>query len=239
MSKAIVTRVTENLCRSTSHSVLLTSKILLRRTIREHTMTLTLAELRTNLDGLGYYLGSRGLLGVGNLNGACDLDVLGNINCEVTSLRDLQTLDAYTRSAIFQFQLDNGIAATGQNGPDLQKKVEETVRILQNNLKIVLQTSIPITGKYFNQTLNAVKTYQQNRSLLVTGIATRSIRKRVDDDARQITGSPIPTPSPTPVPTPTPSGSDLLRSTLVTLKQLRQQGTLSDAQFIDAVLKLV
>ena len=239
MSKAIVTRVTENLCRSTSHSVLLTSKILLRRTIREHTMTLTLAELRTNLDGLGYYLGSRGLLGVGNLNGACDLDVLGNINCEVTSLRDLQTLDAYTRSAIFQFQLDNGIAATGQNGPDLQKKVEETVRILQNNLKIVLQTSIPITGKYFNQTLNAVKTYQQNRSLLVTGIATRSIRKRVDDDARQITSSSIPTPSPTPVPTPTPSGSDLLRSTLVTLKQLRQQGTLSDAQFIDAVLKLV
>ncbi len=202
-------------------------------------MTLTLAELRTNLDGLGYYLGSRGLLGLGNLNGACDLDVLGNINCDVTSLRDLQTLDAYTRSAIFQFQLDNGIAATGQNGPDLQKKVEETVRILQNNLKIVLQTSIPITGKYFNQTLNAVKTYQRNRSLLVTGIATRSIRKGVDDDARQILGSsPIPTPSPTPTPIPTPSGSDL-RSTLVTLKQLRQQGTLSDAQFIDAVIKLV
>lgn len=198
-------------------------------------MTLTLAELRTNLDGLGYYLGSRGLLGLGNLNGACDLDVLGNIDCNITPLRDLQTLDAYTRSAIFQFQLDNGMAATGQDGPDLQKKVEETVRILQNNLKIALKTSIPITGKYFNQTLNAVKTYQRNRSLLVTGIATRSIRKRVDDEARQIPGSSsIPTPSPT----PTPSGSDL-RSTLITLKQLRHQGTLSDAQFIDAVIKLV
>lgn len=200
-------------------------------------MALTLAELRTNLDGLGYYLGSRGLLGLGNLNGACDLDVLGTINCDITPLRDLQTLDAYTRSAIFQFQLDNGIAATGQNGPDLQAKVEGTVKILQNNLKIVLQTQIPITGKYFHQTLNAVKTYQRNRNLLVTGIATRSIRKRVDDDARQLVGSPpISTPSPTP--TPIPSGSDL-RSTLVTLKQLRQQGTLSDAQFIDAVLKLV
>lgn len=199
-------------------------------------MALTLGELRTNLDGLGYYLGSRGLLGLGNLNGSCDLDVLGNINCDITPLRDLQTLDAYTQSAIFQFQLDNGIAATGQNGPDLQNKVEGTIKILQNNLKIVLQTQIPITGKYFNQTLNAVKTYQRNRNLLVTGIATRSIRKRVDDDARQIIGSP-PTPTPSPTPTPQP-GSDL-RSTLVTLKQLRQQGTLSDAQFIDAVLKLL
>jgi peptidoglycan hydrolase-like protein with peptidoglycan-binding domain len=200
-------------------------------------MALTLSELRTNLDGLGYYLGSRGLLGLGNLNGACDLDVLGNIDCDLTPLRDLQNLDAYTRSAIFQFQLDNALAATGQNGPDLQAKVEGTVKILQNNLKIVLQTQLPITGKYFNQTLNAVKTYQRNRSLLVTGIATRSIRKQVDDDARQIIGKP-PSPSPSPTPTPTPSGSDL-RSTLITLKQLRQQGTLSDSQFIDAVLKFL
>ncbi len=203
-------------------------------------MTLTLAELRTNLDGLGYYLGSRGLLGLGNLNGACDLDVLGNINCDLTPLRDLPTLDAYTRSAIFQFQLDNTLAATGQDGPDLQDKVEDTVKILQNNLKIVLQTQLPITGKYFYQTLNAVKTYQRNRSLLVTGIATRSIRKQADADARQILGSaPSPSPSPAPSPTPTPPSSDSLRSTLITLKQLRQQGTLSDSQFIDAVLKFL
>ncbi len=120
-------------------------------------MALTLGELRTNLDGLGYYLGSRGLLGLGNLNGACDLDVLGNINCDITPLRDLQTLDAYTQSAIFQFQLDNGMAATGQNGPDLQNKVEGTIKILQNNLKIVLQTQIPITGKYLTRRSTPLK----------------------------------------------------------------------------------
>ncbi len=206
-------------------------------------MPLTLAELRDNLDGLGYYLGPRGLFGVGNENQSCDLNILGNINCSSTSLREINQLEAYTQAAIFQFQTDNLMAATGQNGADLQNKVEESVRILQNNLKIVLANSLPITGRYLFQTIAAVKTYQQNRRFPVTGIASRPVRKQLDDDARKIIGKPPTTPSPTPTPTPTPSieldNLRKLRADLATLKDLHQRRTLTDGAFITAVYRLI
>jgi peptidoglycan hydrolase-like protein with peptidoglycan-binding domain len=209
-------------------------------------MPLTLAELRDNLDGLGYYLGPRGLFGVGNENQSCDRDILGNIDCSSTSLREINQLEAYTQAAIFQFQTDNLMAATGQNGANLQNKVEESVRILQNNLKIVLGNSLPITGRYLFQTIAAVKTYQQNRRFPVTGIASRPVRKQLDDDARKLVGKPPgTTPSPTPTPTPTPVPSTeldnlrKLRTDLATLKDLHQRRTLTDEAFITAVYRLL
>lgn len=206
-------------------------------------MALTLAELRDNLDGLGYSLGPRGAFGVGNENQMCDTAVLGNINCSTTCVRELSFVDPYTRSAIYQFQVDTNLAATGNDGAELRSRVEEAVRIVQNNLKIVLGIQLPITGKYLFQTIDAVKVFQQNRRLPITGIATRPVRKLLDDDARQIIGRP-PTPSPTPSPTPVPPSSELetlrkLRTDLITLKGLHQQRTLSDDAFIDAVYKLV
>jgi peptidoglycan hydrolase-like protein with peptidoglycan-binding domain len=199
-------------------------------------MALTLAELRDNLDGLGYYLGPRGAFGVGNRNESCDRSILGNIDCSSTALRDLSILDAYTQSAIFQFQLDNNLAATGRNGADLQAKLEEAVRIVQNNLKIVLNISLPITGKYLFQTIDAIKIFQRNRTLPVTGIASRPVRKQLDDDARRILGKP---PSSTPFPTPTPS-SELdslrkLKAELASLKVALQERRMTEAEFIREV----
>jgi peptidoglycan hydrolase-like protein with peptidoglycan-binding domain len=199
-------------------------------------MALTLAELRDNLDGLGYYLGPRGAFGLGNRNESCDRSILGNIDCSSTALRDLSILDAYTQSAIFQFQLDNNLAATGRNGADLQAKLEEAVRIVQNNLKIVLNISLPITGKYLFQTIDAIKIFQRNRTLPVTGIASRPVRKQLDDDARRILGKP---PSSTPFPTPTPS-SELdslrkLKAELASLKVALQERRMTEAEFIREV----
>lgn len=202
-------------------------------------MALTLAELRDNLDGLGYYLGPRGAFGVGNRNESCDRLILGNIDCNTTPLRELSILDAYTQAAIFQFQLDNNMAATGRNGADLHAKLEEVVRILQNNLKIVLNRSIPITGKYLFQTIDAVKIFQRNRNFPVTGIASLPVRKQLDSDARKIIGKPpLPTPSPNPVPTPPSSELESLRklrTDLSSLKAALQQRRISDEEFIREV----
>ena len=211
-------------------------------------MALTLEQLRDNLDGLGYYLSPRGLYGLGNQNQSCDLAILGNLDCSATSLRAIPTLEAYTQAAIYQFQLDYQMAATGKNGSDLQAKLEEVVKILQNNLKIYLQSNnaaikVSITGYYAFETLAAMKAYQKSKSLPPTGIATAAVRKQLNDDVQRLLGkspSPAPTPAPTPspLPIPTPSLSGDIKTQLTTLKKLHQDRVLSDSSFIDAVYKL-
>lgn len=192
-------------------------------------MTITsLQDLRENLDGLGYYLGPRGLDGLGNSVNACDRDILGAIDCDSTSLRVLPRLDDYTRAAILQYQLDNNMAATGNDGAELRSAIDKTVRILQNNLKIVLKTDIELSGNYRRTTYNAVKTYQRSRKLPVTGIATVTVRRRLNDEARGTT-------SPTPTPTSELDELRKLRSDLITLKRSLQNHQLNDQEFIREV----
>lgn len=191
----------------------------------------SLADLRENLDGLGYYLGPRGLDGLGNSVNACDREILGAIDCSVTSLRQLANIDNYTRAAILQYQIDNNMAATGNDGPQLRSTIEKTVRILQDNLKKVLNTSIELSGNYRRTTYSAVKSYQKSRGLPVTGIATITVRRRLNDEARGGSSTPSPTPSPT---------SELeelrkLRSDLITLKQSLQARQITDQEFIREV----
>ena len=208
-------------------------------------MALTLEQLRDNLDGLGYYLSPRGLYGLGNQNESCDRNILGNVDCSATSLRAIPTLEAYTQSAIYQFQLDYQMAATGRNGPDLQAKLEEVVKILQNNLKISLQSGnvnikVAITGYYAFETLAAMKAYQTSKSLPATGIATAAVRKQLNDDVQRLLGkSPVPAPRPAPTPTPVPASGSNVKAQLATLKKLHQDRVLTDISFIDAVYKLV
>jgi peptidoglycan hydrolase-like protein with peptidoglycan-binding domain len=188
----------------------------------------SLQDLRENLDGLGYYLGPRGLDGLGNSVNACDRDILGAINCDTTSLRVLSSLDDYTRAAILQYQLDSNMAATGNDGADLRSAIEKTVRILQNNLKIVLKIDIELSGNYRRNTYNAVKTYQKSRKLPITGIATLSIRRRLNDEAKGGT-------SPTPTPTSELDELRKLKSELITLKQSLQARQINDQEFIREV----
>jgi Putative peptidoglycan binding domain len=210
-------------------------------------MALTLEQLKDNLDGLGYYMSPRGLYGLGNQNQSCDLTILGNVDCNTTSLRAIGTLDAYTQAAIYQFQLDYQMAATGKNGPDLQAKLEEVVKILQNNLKIYLQSitstaKVSITGYYAFETIASMKAYQKSKGLPPTGIATEVVRKQLNDDVQRLLGkSPTPTPKPTPTPTPapTPAPSGDVKAQLASLKKLHQDRLLTDSSFIDAVYKLI
>lgn len=191
----------------------------------------SLADLRENLDGLGYYLGPRGLDGLGNSVNACDRDILGAIDCNVTSLRQLGNIEDYTRAAILQYQIDNNMAATGNDGQQLRSAIEKTVRILQDNLKTVLNAQIELTGNYRRTTYSAVKSYQRSRGLPITGIATITVRRRLNDEARGGSSTPSPTPSPT---------SELdnlrkLRTDLITLKQSLQARQITDEEFIREV----
>ncbi|MEP0917763.1 peptidoglycan-binding protein [Leptolyngbya sp. DQ-M1] len=195
----------------------------------------SLQDLRENLDGLGYYLGPRGLDGLGNSVSACDREVLGAIDCNATSLRQLANIEDYTRAAILQYQLDSNMAATGNDGPQLRSAIEKTVRILQDNLKKVLGISIELSGNYRRTTYSAVKTYQRTRGLPVTGIATLTVRRRLNDEARGATPTPSPTPS---------SSSELetlrkLRSDLITLKNSLQARQITDEEFIREVFSRV
>ncbi|MCU0550598.1 MAG: peptidoglycan-binding protein [Leptolyngbya sp. Prado105] len=188
----------------------------------------SLQDLRENLDGLGYYLGPRGLDGLGNSVSACDRDILGAINCDTTSLRVLANLDDYTRAAILQYQLDSNMAATGNDGSELRTAIDKTVKILQNNLKLVLKINIELSGNYRRATYNAVKTYQKSRKLPVTGIATITVRRRLNDEARGVV-------SPTPTPTSELEELRKLKSELITLKQSLQSRQINDQEFIREV----
>ena len=169
-----------------------------------------LMHLRDNLDGLGYAMGPRGLFGIGNENGVFDASAVGSTS-SATPVRNSTTLDAYTRSAVLQFQRDRILPATGEVGEDIYNKIDDQVRDVQNNLKIVLladsQTSksilgemdgsgsVPadkkfrISGYYGNQTFRLVKEYQRLRRLPITGIVTTAIARQLKDEARKLTGT--------------------------------------------------
>lgn len=198
-------------------------------------MPLTLSDLRENLDGLGYYLGPRGLDGLGNNFNACDRDVLGNIDCSSTALRSLTYVETYTQAAIAQFQQDVSLTPNGQDGVELRATVEKTVKILQNNLKIVTGLSLPITGNYRRETYSIVKVYQRNRRFPVTGIAAISVRRQLDADARAIQ-------TPSPNPTPSPSELESLRKLRSDLSQVKDQlfrGALTQSEFNQRVYDLI
>jgi peptidoglycan hydrolase-like protein with peptidoglycan-binding domain len=196
-----------------------------------------LTRLRDNLDGLGYAMGPRGLFGIGNEQNAFDPVALGGGSITSNnSLRSLAVFDAYTSAAIFQFQRDSGLAATGQFGPDLQARIERTVRNLQNNLKLVLKKTDAdlLSGYYGLKTFQYMKEYQRSRNLPVTGIATAALQKQLNDDARSASpGAPVPT-APT-----TPTDSQAIVAKLSEVKGMFERGTLSKDGFVDEVRRII
>ncbi len=168
--------------------------------------------LRDNLDGLGYAMGPRGLFGVGNENGVFDATASGLTDSKIP-LRKSSAVDAYLKSAVFQFQRDRNLPATGEVGEDLYNRVDAMVKDLQNNLKIVLladngtnksivgemdgSAAVPadkkfrISGYYGNQTFRFVKEYQRLRRLPITGIATIAVARQLADEARKLTKPPV------------------------------------------------
>ncbi len=130
--------------------------------------------------------------------------------------------DQATVAAIRQFQQGYRIPVDGVAGPQTQDLAADLVRILQANLNLVLRPSpaLPRTQFYGSLTEAAVRRYQQQNNLPVTGIANLAVRKRIDDEATRILNNQPPAPSPqrtapspspqaAPTPTTAPSPSPL------------------------------
>lgn len=212
-----------------------------------------LMHLRDNLDGLGYAMGPRGLFGTGNENGVFDPVAIGS-SSSALPLRNSNTLDAYTRAAVFQFQRDRAIPANGEVGEDLYKRVDDQVRDVQNNLKIVLladsqtnkgilgeldgSSAVPanqkfrISGYYGNQTFRFVKEYQRLRRLPITGIASTAIARQLKDEARKLTN-----PNPTVKPPATVSDAASQLQKLSLIKQRYQKGEILSDDFVREMIQ--
>jgi peptidoglycan hydrolase-like protein with peptidoglycan-binding domain len=192
-----------------------------------------LTRLRDNLDGLGYSFGPRGLFGIGNEQEVFDSVAMGGGNITPNnSLRSLAVLDAYSRSAIYAFQRDQNIAATGNYGDDLRDRLELTVRTVQNNLKIILakQDADLISGYYGLKTFQYMKDYQQSKGLPVTGLANTAVQRLLNEDARRLLGKPSKDAS-------TDAQSQLNR--IIELKALLDKNTISPSGFIEAIRGLL
>ena len=115
--------------------------------------------------------------------------------------------DEATRTAIRQFQQGYKLKVDGIAGPQTQNFAANIVKILKSNLNLTLQPSpgLPITQFYDAATEAAIKRFQEQVSLPVTGIANLQVRQRLDQEAREILNKPTPTPAPAPSPRPTPT----------------------------------
>jgi len=126
------------------------------------------------------------------------------------TLKDQETL-----AAIRAFQQGYKLQVDGIAGPATQNLSADLVRILKSNLNLVLKPSpvLPPTQFYDTRTEEAVRRFQQQVNLPVTGIATLEVRQRLDQEARNILGKPAQTPTPSPAPAPAPAPAPSPRPT--------------------------
>ncbi|MBD1881993.1 peptidoglycan-binding protein [Coleofasciculus sp. FACHB-T130] len=142
--------------------------------------------------------------------------------------------DEATIRAIREFQQGYKLTPVDATaGPKTQDYAANIVRILQANLNLAVKPNPPLPRNQFYgpRTEDAIRQFQRQFNLPVTGIATLPVRQRLDQEARRILGfeqqspapattptpqsapeptlapSPSPSPAPTPRATPTPSPS--------------------------------
>ncbi|UBF28499.1 peptidoglycan-binding protein [Kovacikia minuta CCNUW1] len=126
-------------------------------------MAYSLSQFKEVLDGLGFHLGPDGLNGNN-----------GNI------------LDVYTQSAIREFQYQHKLPLTGRLDPATDIKAEKVMQDLQYSLNLTVDAQLPINEFYGPRTLQAVKAFQRAYGLPVTGIATLTVRQRIEQEARRL-----------------------------------------------------
>ncbi|MBV9387302.1 MAG: peptidoglycan-binding protein [Chroococcidiopsidaceae cyanobacterium CP_BM_ER_R8_30] len=118
-----------------------------------------------------------------------------------------------TQKAISDFQRRYGIKPIdGVAGEATQKVAAEAMKNLQGSLNLVVKPNPPLPrSRFFTpQTAAAIKQFQQQANLPVTGIATLEVRSRLDQEAKKVlegTSSPSTTPSSSPSTTPSESPS--------------------------------
>jgi peptidoglycan hydrolase-like protein with peptidoglycan-binding domain len=87
--------------------------------------------------------------------------------------------------AIQDFQARYGLALTGTADQPTQEMARTILRGLQYNLRLALGRPLALTELYDQATESAVREFQQRNQLRVDGMATISVRRAIDMQAKQ------------------------------------------------------
>lgn len=121
-------------------------------------MTYSLSQFKVVLNGLGYNLGPDGLGGNhGNL------------------------LDPFTAAAIQDFQVQYHLDMTGKLDRATTEKAQHIMRNLNHSLNVIVNSELLVSEFYHMSTQKAVMQFQQMQGLPMTGIASTTVRRRLDE----------------------------------------------------------
>jgi peptidoglycan hydrolase-like protein with peptidoglycan-binding domain len=93
--------------------------------------------------------------------------------------------DAPATIAIQHFQARYGLSQTGVADQPTQDKARTILRVLQANLRLVVDPNLTTTEFYDTQTRDAVRAFQRQNRLRQDGIATIPVRQAIDTLAKQ------------------------------------------------------
>ncbi|WP_052754377.1 peptidoglycan-binding domain-containing protein [Calothrix sp. 336/3] len=87
---------------------------------------------------------------------------------------------------IVRFQQDYQLKADGVVGAKTMAKAAEVMRILQHGLNIVIKAGLPQGQPFYGpKTLAAVKKFQSYLGVSQSGIATKALRRQLDELAKE------------------------------------------------------
>lgn len=96
--------------------------------------------------------------------------------------------DAPAVAAIRDLQQRYGLSVNGRADQPTQQKAADIVRNLRYSLKTVLQSGLPISQYYDTPTQEAVRSFQAQQGLPVNGIATLTVRTRLNEIVKRAGG---------------------------------------------------
>jgi peptidoglycan hydrolase-like protein with peptidoglycan-binding domain len=88
--------------------------------------------------------------------------------------------------ALQDFQIRYGLAITGTADQPTQEMARKILRVLQYNLRLVVDRQLSLTEYYDAPTEQAVRNFQRRQQLRVDGLATVSVRQAIDTAARKL-----------------------------------------------------
>jgi len=87
--------------------------------------------------------------------------------------------------AIRTFQAHSGLPLTGKADQPTKEKARQLVRNLHHGLKKTVSPDLSISEFYGPRTVSAVRQFQTQHRLPVTGVATASVRRAIEEDLKQ------------------------------------------------------